>query len=339
MAAFYRTRAHRLLAPLTRGRGAILMLHSVSPEPSPEFDPNGGLRVSPDYLERAIRLVKSEGYDVISLDDVPARLQGPAAAKPFVAFTLDDGYRDNLTHALPVFQRHQAPFCIYIPTGFARGRADLWWYGLEGAIAAGKPLTAAMNSVNRTFDCRTLCAKEQAWHEIYWWLRGSDEDKARGAVKALCVQAGFDDGPLAREKLMSLGEIRQIAADPLCTIGAHTVNHYALAKLDADRCRAEIVRSKSGLEELLGRPVRHFSYPYGSSSDAGAREFALAQEAGFATAVTTRKGLLFGKHVDHLTALPRLSLNGEIQDERLLAVLLGGAPFALLNGFRLVSAL
>lgn len=338
MAAFYRTRAHKLLAPLMRGRGAILMLHSVSPRTCPDFDPNGGLTVRPDYLDRAIRLVKSEGYDIISLDDVPARLQGPAAAKPFVTFTLDDGYRDNLTHALPVFQRHHVPFCIYIPTGFAQGRADLWWYGLEGAIAAGRPLTVTMNGKRRSFDSLAVSAKQHAWHEIYWWLRAIDEDEARAAVRTLCSQAGFDDSGLAREKLMSLDEIRRIAADPLCTIGAHTVNHYALAKLETERCRDEIVRSKTELEALLGRPVRHFSYPYGSPSDANAREFALAREAGFATAVTTRKGLLFRKHADHLTALPRLSLNGEIQDERLLAVLLGGAPFALLNGFRRVLA-
>jgi len=337
MAAFYKARGHKLLARFTRGRGAILMLHSVSPEPSPQFDPNGGLRVNPDYLDRAIRLVKSEGYDIISLDEVPARLKGPAKAKPFVAFTLDDGYRDNLVHALPVFQRHQAPFCIYVPTGFAHGRADLWWFGLEGAIAAGKPLALAMDGRQRRFECRTLAGKEQAWHEIYWWLRGIDEDEARGAVHRLCAQAGFDDGGLARERLMTLDEIRWIAAGPLCTIGAHTVNHYSLAKLDEKRCREEIVRSKTGLEELLGKPVRHFSYPYGSSSDAGAREFEMARQAGFATAVTTRKGLLFGDHALYLAALPRLSLNGEIQDERLLAVLLGGAPFALLNGFRRVS--
>ena len=64
----------------------------------------------------------------------------------------------------------------------------------------------------------------------------------------------------------------------------------------------------------------------------------MAAQAGFDTAVTTRKGLLFAGHQDHMMALPRLSLNGRLQDERLLAVLLGGAPFAFANRFRRVSA-
>ena len=338
MSAFYHARGHKLLAPLTRGRGAILMLHSVSNEARRDFDPNAGLRVTPEFLDRAIRLVRAEGYDIISLDEVPARLAAAAGQRPFVAFTLDDGYRDNLTVALPVFQRHHVPFCIYIPTAFAEGRADLWWYALEGAINAGQPLEVTIDGNRRILPCSNPAGQRKAWSEVYWWLRGLDEDDARRQVSALCAQAGFDAGQLSDRLLMPAQEIAQIARDPLCTIGAHTVNHYSLAKLELERCRNEILRSRNGLEAILGRPVRHFSYPYGSPADAGPREFAIAAEFGFATAVTTRKGLLFAGHADHLTALPRLSLNGEAQDERLLAVLLGGAPFALLNRFRHVSA-
>ena len=50
----------------------------------------------------------------------------------------------------------------------------------------------------------------------------------------------------------------------------------------------------------------------GDATSAGPREFRLAQEAGFATAVTTRPGVLFPEHHDCLTALPRITLNGRI---------------------------
>ncbi len=78
----------------------------------------------------------------------------------------------------------------------------------------------------------------------------------------------------------------------------------------------------------------HLAYPYGSAEAAGAREFRLAKELGYRTAVTTRKGLVYAEHGEHLTALPRVSLNGDYQDERYLRVFLTGAPFAVWNGFK-----
>jgi peptidoglycan/xylan/chitin deacetylase (PgdA/CDA1 family) len=88
----------------------------------------------------------------------------------------------------------------------------------------------------------------------------------------------------------------------------------------------------------LQRPVVHLAYPYGDKIAAGAREFALAQAAGFKTAVTTRPGMIFPESAKHPTALPRISLNGNYQDARILPVLTSGAATAVWNRFRRVDA-
>ena len=49
------------------------------------------------------------------------------------------------------------------------------------------------------------------------------------------------------------------------------------------------------------------------------------------TGVTTRKGLIHPEHAQELTALPRVSLNGDYQKSRYVKVLLSGAPFAFFN--------
>ena len=72
--------------------------------------------------------------------------------------------------------------------------------------------------------------------------------------------------------------------------------------------------SRARIEAALQRPVVHLAYPYGDRIAAGPREFALARAAGFKTAVTTRPGMIFPESADHLTALPRVSLNGNYQD-------------------------
>jgi peptidoglycan/xylan/chitin deacetylase (PgdA/CDA1 family) len=96
--------------------------------------------------------------------------------------------------------------------------------------------------------------------------------------------------------------------------------------------------SKARIESVLQRPVLHLAYPYGDKLAANAREFALAHAAGFKTAVTTRPGMIFPENAGHMTALPRVSLNGNYQDARILPVLTSGAATAMWNGFRRVDA-
>jgi hypothetical protein len=74
----------------------------------------------------------------------------------------------------------------------------------------------------------------------------------------------------------------------------------------------QMVGSADRIEQELGQRPAYFAFPCGDPGSAGPRDFALAARAGFKTAVTTRKGMLFSDHRDHLTALPRVSLNAII---------------------------
>jgi peptidoglycan/xylan/chitin deacetylase (PgdA/CDA1 family) len=130
---------------------------------------------------------------------------------------------------------------------------------------------------------------------------------------------------------MDWNEIRTIASDPLCSIGAHTVHHFALSRLDASEAIQEAVASRDRIAAEIGRTPTTFAYPYGDASSCGPRDFRLIADAGFAAAVTTRKGLLKARHAAGLTALPRLSLNGSYQELRHVETLLSGVPFSLWN--------
>jgi peptidoglycan/xylan/chitin deacetylase (PgdA/CDA1 family) len=329
LSAVHYTRADRLLRPYTAGAGVIFTLHHVRPEPPQDFEPNRILKITPLFLEAVIREVVSSGFDVIPLDDVPGRLVGGDQARPFACFTLDDGYRDNRDYALPVFRKFGVPFTIFVPANFPSGKADLWWLVLEETIRRAKRINITLAGECRTFDTSTVPGKERAFHQIYWQLRRMDETAARALVASLAENNGIDGRSLAREILMTWDEIRDVAKDPLVTFGAHTNDHYALAKLSEAQARAEIVESIATIENELGRPCRHFSFPYGDATAAGERDFRLAEEAGVSTAVTTRKGLIHARHRDRLTALPRVSLNGDYQDTRYIKSFVSGAPFAL----------
>ncbi len=334
LATLFYTGGHKVMAPFTQGVGVIFTLHHVSPEPRRAFEPNRILRVTPEFLDRAISVVLDAGFDIVSLDDAHFRLTEGQFERPFACFTFDDGYRDNLVHAYPIFKRRNLPMAIYVPSGFADGEGDLWWLTLQTLIDGVDRLSVKMDGTLRELDCATPIAKEAAFDEVYWWLRQIDEQEARGVVHELCRGAGVDWREHGRTLPMSWDELRRIAADPLVTIGSHTRQHYALAKLTEAEARQEIEIGTHRIEQELGRRPAHLCYPYGSPCAAGTREFRLAKELGYKTAVTTRKGLIYSGHGEHLTALPRLSLNGDYQDERYLRVFLTGAPFAVWNGFR-----
>jgi peptidoglycan/xylan/chitin deacetylase (PgdA/CDA1 family) len=340
MAGLYHTGAHRLLAPYTQGVGLIFMLHQVRPEartPRP-FAPNRILEVTPEFLEAVLDQVQEAELDVITLDDAVERL-ARGDNKRFVCFTFDDGYRDNFQYAYPMFKARGLPFTVYVPTNYPDGHGELWWLALEQSVAGAKDEIAVLrNGEKWRLPTKSNADKERSFEEIYWWLRGLDERAQREAARALAEAHGIDLDAQCRDLIMDWDELRTMAADPLVTIGAHTEDHYAVAKLTEHEAMSQMVGSADRIERELGvRPV-HFAYPYGDPGSAGPRDFALAEKADFKTAVTTRKGMLFPGHKEHLTALPRVSLNGDYQSLTYTALYLSGAPFALWNGFQQVNA-
>jgi peptidoglycan/xylan/chitin deacetylase (PgdA/CDA1 family) len=157
-------------------------------------------------------------------------------------------------------------------------------------------------------------------------------------IAALCTRYGVDESAICRDLCMSWDELKPFADDPLVTLGAHSITHCNLARQSEEIASQEIAVGRARIEDALQRPTIHLAYPYGDKIAAGAREFALAHAAGFKTAVTTRPGMIFPESAGHLTALPRVSLNGNYQDIRILPVLTSGAATAMWNGFRRIDA-
>lgn len=335
----YFTGSHVLLRPYVGGIGMILTLHHVRPPRRDAFQPNRLLEVTPTFLEAAIEAIREAGVEFVSLDEMHHRLTSGDFKRRFACITFDDGYRDNLLFAYPILKKHRVPFAVYVPTSFPDRLGELWWLVLEAVIAKQERIGLVINNEDRRFDCRKVEDKRDLFDAIYSWLRSLPNEAAlREAIRDLASRYSVDIGAICDEVCMSWSEIAELAADPLVTIGAHSVTHSRLSKISEEAARSEMRSSAAVLESALGKRPSHFSYPIGDSSSAGPREFALARELGFATAVTTRAGVLFPEHRDHLGSLPRISLNGEFQRHRYLQVLMSGAATALSNGFRKVNA-
>jgi peptidoglycan/xylan/chitin deacetylase (PgdA/CDA1 family) len=333
----YYSGASQALRAVFGGLGAVFMLHHVRPGGGLQmgFAPNAGLEVTPEFLDGVISFVKSRGYDLVTMDEAVRRIRDNQPEKrPFVVFTLDDAYRDNLVHARPVFRKHQCPFTIFASPAIQDGTCELWWRGLEAVIAGNTRVNAEIGKTRLHLDTISDLQKKAAWLQLYWPLRQLEQRQQRIWIKQFCDTNRVNLGAICRAEAMTWDELREISKDPLCTIGAHTINHYAVAQLSEADARFELMESRRRIAKEIGQEPKFFAYPYGDANSASSRDFRLAAEVGFEAAVTTRKGLIFSGHGDHLMALPRLSLAGEFQKLRYVDVLLSGSAFALWNGFR-----
>lgn len=331
---------HHMMRPMLGGVGSILTLHHVRPPRKEGFQPNRLLEVSPIFFEGLLRRLKRRRVDVISLDEMHRRFIENDFKRRFVCITFDDGYKDNLRWAHPLLTKYELPYALYIPTSFPDRLGELWWLALEAVVAQNDRIGLVINGEERYFDARNVGEKRELYDGIYGYLRSmKTEDEVRKVVRDLCATYRVDIPEICRELCMDWEEIAQIADSPLVTIGAHTVNHMMLKKVPSDATvRAEMDMSRSVIEAALGSRPQHLAYPVGDPTSAGPREFRIAQDLGFKTAVTTRPGVLFKAHGEHLTALPRLSVNGEFQRQRYVKVLMSGAGTAFWNRFRRVSA-
>ena len=288
------------------GIGAIFCLHRIVPEEERSALPdNRALEIRPESLREMLAWVAGRGIEVIALDQVPERLARPRGGK-FACFTFDDGYRDNLTQALPVFREFGMPFAVHVSPGLIDGTAGLWWYQIEAALRKGGRLDFAWRGQGYGWPA----GSPDAFSALAKMIRAQPGEAREDLVAAICAAAGIDAPGLQKRLMMTWEEVRRLAAEPLVTIGAHTVTHPVLRLMGEAEALAEMADSKRQLEAQLGGPVRHLAFPFGGANAVGSREFRLAGEAAFSTATTTRCANLFPAHARHLTGLPRLTVSG-----------------------------
>ncbi|MGI2035190.1 polysaccharide deacetylase family protein [Rhizobium panacihumi] len=319
------------IMPSARGRGAIFTLHHVRPPEGHPAEPNAHLDITPEFLDGAIRQLKADGYDFLSLCDVASRMREPhpAGAKPFAAFTLDDGYRDNVEYALPVFERHGVPFTVFVAKGFAERTHGMWWETLAALLNVLPEIRFDFGAGEITLPLETGTDKLDAFDHFSRFIASGPETTQVAVIDALAARHGIDPLHITRQLTMDIGELQALSKHPLASLGAHTVSHRSIAQLDGAEAREEMRACIEWMEQTFGQRPKSFAYPYGTASAVSQRDKDLARELGFDLAVTTRPGTISDALSDRMTGLPRISLNGYYQQPRYVSALASGLPFAL----------
>lgn len=289
-----RTRAERLLSRAGASAG-ILMYHRVAEE---THDP-WALCVSPRrFAEQMASLGKlAECVDLLELQR-PELV--PRSGKVRVALTFDDGYRDNLSQALPILERYRIPATVFIVSGaIGRGR-EFWWDALERCLLRPPSLperleldvaglrgewrlgvTKGTDPAWRADHEPPGCLRQRLFLELWNALVVLDTERQDAVLTALMAWASVDPEPAPDRCPLSAAELAELARHPLIRIGCHTINHRSLPDLPLREVEREIGQAQRALEVVAGRPLRVFSYPYGRLDETAER---VVRRAGFALA-------------------------------------------------------
>lgn len=305
------------LMPVVRntfaGAGVVLMFHEIQQDPAKQLMTG----VSASFLESAIGWVKRSGWEIVSMDEAVRRLSGGRRESRFVVITFDDGYRDNVTVALPILEAHAAPCTIYVPTAAIERSLHAWWLALRTLIIEHD--VVEIEAMGLRFDVPSLDAKIAAFTTVQNWVR---QDLRRSAMlEPTLVSAGISMAAINDGSFVNGPELRVLARHPLVTIGAHTSSHPILATLDRETARSEMNDNRTYLEAALDRPVAHLAYPYGGPQACGPREAEIAEALGFHSAVTTRFQRLTQQSNRYL--LPRLPITAQHTPTRFAAQMNG----------------
>jgi peptidoglycan/xylan/chitin deacetylase (PgdA/CDA1 family) len=315
------------LFPASGGRGVIFTLHHVRPARAGSFRPNAHLSVTPGFLDQAIFEAKRAGLTPVHLGDLPALLANAEENRKFVCFTLDDGYRNNLEFAAPVFRKHNAPFTVFVTPGFVDRTRTMWWETLETLVRKAGEVGFDFGAGTERLACRSTDSKTTVFERIAAFVQSSDEDSTIAQIDRLALAHGIDPLRIVEDEIMTRAELDLLLIDPLASLGAHTMTHPNLARVCVERLSEEMQRSAEIVSDYAGRKVTTFSYPYGGPCAVSERETKTARELGFEVAVTTQPGVLNSESLDAPTALKRVSLNGYYQKPGYVRALISGLPF------------
>lgn len=290
-----------------RRKAVVLMYHRVlTPDARRRTGSHPGIVVDRTTFARHMAVLKRH-FVVLSTEDFVGRMtRREPLPDSSCLITFDDGWRDNLTNALPILQQHQLPALIFLPVNYI-GRRRLFWRealahvlvraaercasdsGPHGmalrervlSLLEGTELAPAVDvmHVDRTARIVQIVAADRTLTWATAWP----------LLDALAAALTIDLEKLSTpDDFMTWDEIAQLSTHGIA-FGGHGAEHRLLTELTAEEADAEIRASKDGIASRLAAPVTTFSYPNGSWTPAIADQ---VRDNGFALAFTTVPGFV-----------------------------------------------
>lgn len=302
---------------------SILTYHAVTPTGPPLDDwcflPLKRFAAQMAFLHRF-------GFHVLPLDEALDALKAGTLKPRSVAITFDDGYRNNVTSALPVLENYGFPATVYVATGLIGSDKALWPNRVVAAIENTRKSSIEFHGNVMSLGSRK--DRVRASRDLQRLIKrvfAANTNAGAEEVENICgtaVNPGFRHDH--HFSMLDAQTMRETAQKGLMDFGAHTITHPILSGLSDDAVKTEISGSISQVEEASGQACRHFAYPNGSRADFDERAVNLLRAHGLVSAVTTREGCASAQ--DDPLLLPRWGVGSDVTIIQFVSMVTGMYP-------------
>lgn len=262
------------------------------------------------------------------MEELVASLKTGTLKSNSVAITFDDGFVDNYLNAAPLLEWYQTPATFYLTTNPLKDQKLYWWDELQSIIFFTERLPKVLRiNFGKTpyhFEFkRDQVINPRNSQENVRWLYGQPAPNERvslftqlwkliqplqhldqyTAMRELRAWAGVLYMPMGNGAPMKVYHMQKLCKNSLFSLGAHTVNHAMLGSQTELVQAYEIRESKSEIENLSGKKVKAFAYPYGNYTSATQE---LLKKNGYDHAVSADQRAVTSR--SDIFALPRMQV-------------------------------
>ena len=236
----------------------VMVYHGIDQNGSKKYNTRF---VSKNYFDKQIKFF-SENYNVVGLDDYYKGNFKEGTLN--ICITFDDGYLNNYKYAIPVLKKYNIPATFFITT--IKNESNFLWTDFVDLITT-------KSSKEITFDDYKFEKNNNG--EYY-------NESIKLSLKQYCITLDYDkiiplfsifknewkeilqdDSLNDYWQLMSSKEIKEIAENPLFTIGSHSKYHTSFTHINEKNIKYELNESKNYLEKICGYEIDSFAFPYG----------------------------------------------------------------------------
>lgn len=247
----------------------VLFYHGVAPTILDSSIETESIRAN-DF-ERQLKYI-SKHFRPITLNEFYSRYINHNWEGREILLTFDDGYRNLLTTGLPLLQKYNIPFTLFV-TADNISENLLFPTTINRLVnLAEKHNLIETNRVSTLLKTERLDIVEDICCRLLKILPKERLNELRTKYESI--------------NPMTWDEVRQIDSSPLCTIGSHCMSHICChSRQDINEIRRQLTESKEVIERQIGHSCDFLSWPNGNFTDESMK---IAAEAGYKMAFSTK---------------------------------------------------
>jgi len=279
-----------------RNRAVVLMYHRVLPDETDCFS-TPSIVVSPDTFSTHMKFLRRH-FRVLSLQQLRQHLED---RRPFPSrsciVTFDDGWTDNVVHAMPILRAHAVPAVFFVATDFVGSTKCFWQERLSRRLYLATKVPDAHHIVtallgeefHRLSPKRLRSAIHEAVRHLKDRRKPQEIDAAELQLEAALTKAGTQIAQNGEDRFMQWMEVARLELEGRCDVGAHGSSHAPLTLLPDELVERELLKCRRDIEANIGHTTEAIAYPNGDHDE---RIVNLAYRAGFRIGFTTVRGVL-----------------------------------------------